>query len=262
MTDKTIFKNTKTFIIDMDGTFYLDNGIIEGSLNFINSIKETGRDFYFFTNNSSNNAESCVKKLAAMGFTVEKEKIIISSHVTIDYLKRHRPGKSVFLLGNERLEADFREAGIQLVQENPDIVVLGFDTTLTYQKMWDAAKYIADGADYIATHPDLNCPTAHGYMPDTGSMIELFAASTGKRPMVMGKPMTATVEYLTNRLGCTKNDLAFVGDRLATDIAIGANHGIPAALVMTGVTTAAEYKESTIRADVVAERLSALCAYL
>lgn len=262
MTDKTIFSNTKTFIIDMDGTFYLDERIIEGAVSFIDRLKVTGHDFRFFTNNSSNNADSCVTKLAAMGYSVPKEKIIISSHVTIDYIKNHYPRQSVFLLGNELLEADFRQAGIQLVKEKPEIVVLGFDTTITYQKMWDAVKYIDSGAIYIATHPDLNCPTAHGYMPDTGSMIELFAASTGKRPVIMGKPMTATVDYITNLLACTTDELAFVGDRLATDIAIGANHGIPTALVLTGVTTLEDVKHSTVQADVIVERLSALCEYL
>lgn len=262
MTNTAIFSKTKTFIIDMDGTFYLDSHLIEGSPSFIDRLKETGRDFCFFTNNSSNNADSCVKKLAAMGYSVAKEKVIISSHVTIDYIKRHRPGKSVFLLGNALLEADFLQEGIHLVKEKPDIVVLGFDTTLTYQKMWDAVKYIDGGAEYIATHPDLNCPTADGYMPDTGSMIELFAASTGKRPLVMGKPMTATVDYMTGLLGCERDELAFVGDRLATDIAIGANHGIPTALVLSGVTTKAELEHSPIGPDVVVERLSALCEYL
>jgi 4-nitrophenyl phosphatase len=260
--DKSIFAKTKYFIIDMDGTFYLDSNLIEGSVSFIERVKETGRDFYFFTNNSSNNVALCLEKLSAMGFPVSSDKIIISSHVAIDYLQRNHAGKTVFLLGNKRLEADFEAAGIRLVQSKPDIVVLGFDTTLTYQKMWDAVKYIDAGSIYIATHPDLNCPTAEGYMPDTGSMIELFAASTGKRPIVMGKPMTATVDYITRLLECEREQLAFVGDRLATDIAIGANHGIPAALVLTGVTTMKEYDSSGIRADVVAERLAALCKYL
>ncbi len=262
MPNSTVFSKTKVFIIDMDGTFYLDSHLIEGSLKFIEKLRQTGRDFLFFTNNSSNNVEVCVKKLAKMGFPVEPGKIVISSHVTIDYIKRTYPGKKVFLLGNTLLEADFETAGIPLVQENPDLVVLGFDTTITYQKMWDAVKFLDKGAIYIATHPDLNCPTAEGYMPDTGSMIELFAASTGRRPLVMGKPMTATVDYITRLLGCQKEEIAFVGDRLATDIAIGANHGIPAALVLSGVTAMAEYEQSTVRADVVAERLSALCAYL
>lgn len=151
-------------------------------------VRESGRDFYFFTNNSSNNVASCRDKLAKMGLPVDEKRVIISSHVTIDFLKRHRPGKSVYLLGNERLTGDFKAAGINLVEKDPDIVVLGFDTTLTYQKLWNAAKYIANGAEYIATHPDLNCPTADGFMPDTGSMIELFAASTGNGRLLWASP--------------------------------------------------------------------------
>lgn len=256
------FNNTKYFIIDMDGTFYLDGNIIEGSIDFINKIKESGRDFYFFTNNSSNNVEVCRAKLEKMGFPVDEKRVIISSHVAADYLNKHYKGKKVFLLGNERLTEDMKKAGIELTQSDPDIVLLGFDTTLTYQKMWDAVKYIDKGAIYIATHPDMNCPTADGYMPDTGSMIELFAASTGKRPQVLGKPMTATVEYITDMLGCKADELCFIGDRLATDIAIGANHNIPCVLVYSGVTSPEEYSKSDIKATLAVDNLKALAEYL
>ncbi len=260
--NKKIFEKTRYFIVDMDGTFYLDGIIIPGADEFLKKVRESGRDFFFFTNNSSNNVESCRTKLEKMGFPVDEKRVIISSQVTIDFLKRNRAGQKVFLLGNERLTNDFLNAGIELVSEDPDIVVLGFDTTLTYQKMWDAARFIANGAEYIATHPDLNCPTADGFMPDTGSMIELFAASTGKRPLVMGKPMTATVDYVTNMLGCEREEVAFVGDRLATDIAIGANHGIPSALVLSGVTSIEEYEDSDIKASVVVDSIKDLAQYL
>lgn len=256
------FEKTKYFIIDMDGTFYLDGNIIEGSIDFINKLKASGRDFYFFTNNSSNNVEVCRAKLEKMGFPVDEKRVIISSHVAADYLNRNYKGKKVFLLGNERLTADMAKAGIKLVDSDPDIVLLGFDTTLTYQKMWDAVKYIDKGAIYIATHPDMNCPTADGYMPDTGSMIELFAASTGKRPQVLGKPMTATVEYITEMLECKAEELCFIGDRLATDIAIGANHGIPCVLVYSGVTSPEEYEKSDIKATLAVDNLKALAEYL
>ncbi len=257
-----LFEKTKYFIIDMDGTFYLDGNIIDGSADFINKVLETGRDFYFFTNNSSNNVEVCRKKLEKMGFPVDENRVIISSHVAADYLNKNYPDKKVFLLGNERLTADMKAAGIKLVDSDPDIVLLGFDTTLTYQKMWDAVRYIDAGAIYIATHPDMNCPTADGYMPDTGSMIELFAASTGKRPLVLGKPMKTTVDYITSMLKCSADELCFVGDRLATDIAIGANNGIPCVLVYSGVTTPEEYAASDIRATLAVENLKALSEYL
>lgn len=192
MEKSSIFDKTKYFIIDMDGTFYLGGNIIPGAPDFITRLRETGRDFYFFTNNSSNNVEVCRAKLAKMGFPVDEQRVIISSHVAADYLNRNYAGKRVYLLGNERLTADLAAAGINLVEDEPDIVLLGFDTTLTYEKLRKAVKFIDGGATYIATHPDVNCPTEDGYMPDTGSMIELFAASTGKRPLVLGKPMTAT----------------------------------------------------------------------
>ena len=258
----TVFEKTKYFIIDMDGTFYLSGNIIEGSPEFIEKVRATGRDFYFFTNNSSNNVQVCRDKLEKMGFPVDENRVIVSSHVAASYLNENYPGKRVFLLGNERLTGDMQAAGINLVDEDPDIVLLGFDTTLTYEKIRKAALYIDAGATYIATHPDVNCPTADGFMPDTGSMIELFAASTGKRPLVLGKPMIATVDYITKLLGCSKDEIAFVGDRLATDIAIGMNHQIPCALVFSGVTTPEMYEKSEIRADVAVENLKALAEYL
>ncbi len=257
-----VFEKTKYFIVDMDGTFYLDGTIIPGSDEFLNAARQSGRDFYFFTNNSSNNVEVCRAKLEKMGFPVDEKRVIISSHVAIDYLSRSRAGKRVFLLGNDRLAADCERGGLTLVADNPDIVLLGFDTTLDYQKMWATVRFLENGAEYFATHPDKNCPTADGYMPDTGSMIELFAASTGRRPQVFGKPMTATVDYITGLLNCQREELAFIGDRLETDIAIGCRHAIPSALVFSGVTTPELYEKSDIRASVTAENMKELIKYL
>ena len=246
----------------MDGTFYLSGNIIPGSVEFINKLRECGKDFYFFTNNSSNNVEVCREKLEKMGFPVDENRVIVSSHVAVSYLNKNYPGKRVYLLGNERLTGDMQKGNINLVEDNPDIVLLGFDTTLTYEKIHKAAKFIFEGATYIATHPDMNCPTADGFMPDTGSMIELFAASTGKRPLVLGKPMTPTVDYITDMLGCKRDELCFIGDRLATDIAIGEKHNIPSVLVFSGVTSKEEYEKSDIRATLAVDNLKALCDYL
>lgn len=258
MTHNPIFDKIKYFVIDMDGTFYLSGNLIDGSLDFLETVKNKGKDFCFFTNNSSNNVEVCINKLNKMGCDVEDNKIVISSHVTIDFLKRNRVGKTVFLLGNERLTKDFIKAGIVLTDENPDIVVLGFDTTLTYDKIWKACNFIANGVEYIATHPDFNCPMAEGFMPDTGSMMAMFEASTGKRPIVMGKPNFYTVDYLCNKLDCTKDELCFIGDRLETDIAIGCNNDVISVLVLTGVTDMELYNKSGFRATVVVDSLKSL----
>lgn len=257
-----VFDKTKYFIIDMDGTFYLDGNLIDGATDFLEKVQSIGKDFYFFTNNSSNNTAVCKEKLSKMGCAVSEDKIIISSHVTISYLQKEHPGKTVFLLGNERLTKDFESAGITLTDENPDIVVLGFDTTLTYEKLWKACNYIRRGALYIATHPDKNCPTADGFMPDTGSMMALIEASTGKSPLVMGKPNSFTVNYLCDKLNCLPEELCFIGDRLETDILIGQKHDIPSVLVLTGVTSLEDYEQSEIRATVVEESLSAFSKHI
>lgn len=258
MVKNKLFEKIKYFIIDMDGTFYLDGNIIDGSLDFLKRVRECGKDYCFFTNNSSNNVEVCKAKLHNTGCDVQDGQIVISSHVTIDFLKENCKGQSVYLLGNERLTTDFINAGIKLDSQNPDIVVLGFDTTLTYDKINRACSFLAKGKRYIATHPDFNCPTSDGFMPDTGSLMAVFKASTGRDPEVMGKPMSTTVKYLEKKLNCTKDELCFIGDRLETDIAIGMNNGVCSVLVLTGVTDIEDYEKSEIKASFVAKSLSAL----
>ena len=258
-----MLKDVKYFIIDMDGTFYLGDNMIEGASEFTDALPAKGKDFYFFTNNSSHDAAECLAKLTKIGYPVPEEKIIISSHVAIDFIQRNRNGKRIYILGNENFTSDCVKAGLNLVDENPDIVLLGFDTTLTYEKINKAANFIANGAEYIATHPDKNCPLANGFMPDTGSMIEMFAASTGRYPdIIIGKPYGHTVDFVTNRLGCTREEICFIGDRLETDIAIGVKNGTKSVLVYSGVTTPEMYETSEIRATVAAKNLKALCDYI
>ncbi len=252
-------EDIKCFIVDMDGTFYLGESLLPGAEEFARCVEKSGKKFFFFTNNSSHNEQACLGKLRRYGYDAEDGSVIISSHVTIDFLKRNRAGKTVYLLGNENLTGDFIKAGIVLTDENPDIVVLGFDTTLTYEKINKAANFLAGGAEYIATHPDNNCPLKDGFMPDTGSMIAMFERSTGRTPdLIMGKPYAFTVDYVTNRIGCKREEVAFVGDRLETDIAIGVKNGLKAVLVYTGVTTPEMYEKSEIKATVAFENIGEL----
>ncbi|MCL2107079.1 MAG: HAD-IIA family hydrolase [Oscillospiraceae bacterium] len=257
-----LFARTKYFIIDMDGTFYLSGRMLPGAGELVGSLAGLGLEYRFFSNNSSNSAALCREKLERMGFPVEEERILISSHVAADELRRRHPGAKVYLLGNERLEEDLRRAGIALTDSSPDLVLLGFDTTLSYEKIAKAARWLANGKPYYATHPDMNCPVEGGFVPDTGSMIELFAASTGRRPVVFGKPERPTVDFLLRRLNCRAEELVFIGDRLETDIAIGRRHGIPCVLVLSGVTTARACAESSVRADLTLPSLAALADYL
>ncbi|MCQ2437398.1 MAG: HAD-IIA family hydrolase [Clostridia bacterium] len=251
------FKAIRHFLLDMDGTFYLGNQLLDGSIDFIKKVEESGRDFMFLTNNSSHNALYYVEKLKKMGLTVTRDKVITSGDATAEVIAMKYPGKRVFLLGNEYLKADFEEAGIKVVDEDPEIVVIGFDTTLDYKKMWAVCDHVRAGLPYIATHPDFNCPIENGYMPDIGAIIAFIEASTGRRPdLTIGKPNIGIVEAISHHTGWAIKDMAMVGDRLYTDIETGRRCGMPAILVMTGETDEAMLAASETKPDYKFGRLS------
>ena len=250
-------KNVKCFLLDMDGTFYLGGQLIEGSLDFIRKVRQTGRDFMFLTNNSSHNAAFYVEKLKKMGLSIDRSRVMTSGEATCEKLRELFPGKRAFVLGNEYLVEEFHEAGIPVDQSDPEIVVIGFDTTLDYKKMQDVCDFVRSGLPYIATHPDFNCPTETGFMPDIGAIMAFIEASTGRRPdLIIGKPNTGIVEAVLRRTGLKTGELAMVGDRLYTDIETGLRSGMLSILVMSGETTEEMLAQSQTKPDLKFGRLS------
>lgn len=253
----------KLFLLDMDGTFYLGDRLIEGSLDFIERVKQTGRDFLFLTNNSSHNSAFYVEKLKRMGLEVDRSKVMTSGEATCEKIQAMYPDKKCFVLGNEFLIEDFREADIPIDMEHPDIVVIGFDTTLDYQKMTAVCDFVRAGLPYIATHPDFNCPTETGFIPDIGAIMAFIEASTGRRPdLIVGKPHTGIVEAVLRRTGLQTQELAMVGDRLYTDIETGLRSGMLSILVMSGETTEDMLRDSTTVPDLKFGRLSDMNEWL
>ena len=238
----------RLFMLDMDGTFYLGNDIIPGSLEFIQAVKDSGRDYLFLTNNSSHNALHYVKKLHNMGLDVDRSKILTSGEATASYVKHAYPGLKPYVLGNDFLIEELREAGIEPVKDNADYVIAGFDTTLDYAKMTRVCDYIRAGLPYIATHPDFNCPTETGFIPDIGAIMAFIEASTGRKAdLIIGKPYRGIVDAALERTGLRVQDLAMVGDRLYTDIETGNRHGMTSILVMSGETTPEMLAKSDIK---------------
>jgi HAD superfamily hydrolase (TIGR01457 family) len=250
------------FILDMDGTFYLGNRLFDGSLAFIDKLKHTGRDYLFLTNNSSKSAEIYAEKLTRMGLPTTPDRVFTSGEATIIFLQKEHPRAKVYLIGTPSLEKEFLQAGIDLVEKNPDIVTLGFDTTLTYEKIRNGCNFIRRGAKFIATHPDFNVPLEEGPEPDCGSMIAMFTASTGVKPKVIGKPNKEIVEALMIKVKRPMHELAIVGDRLYTDIATGTNAGITSICVLTGEATLEDLKISSVQPTFVVESLKSLIEFL
>lgn len=236
MEKKELLKQTELFVLDMDGTFYLDTMILDGSLEFLNEVGRLGKRFVFFTNNSSKSPKTYIDKLAKMDCFITREQIITSGDVMIQYLKTYYPEKTVYLVGTPDLEENFKENGIRLTKDMPDVVVIGFDLTLTYEKLERACTYIRNGAEFLATHLDINCPTKDGFIPDCGAMCAAISLSTGKEPRYVGKPFKETVDMVLELTGAKREEVSFVGDRLYTDVKTGVANGAHGILVLSGET--------------------------
>ena len=236
----------KVFLLDMDGTIYLGERLFDDTPAFLERLRETGRRVVFLTNNSSRDRGAYLRKLRRLGIKASDDEVFTSGDATILILQADKPGAAIYLLGTPSLKRSFARAGFRLWERDdeglPDYLVLGFDTTLNYQKLTRACRLAAAGVPYIATHPDFNCPVPGGFIPDAGSIIAFIEASTGKRPMVIGKPNPGMVQALIAREGWRKEEIVMVGDRLYTDIALGANAGIKSILVFSGETSRAEYE--------------------
>ena len=248
----------RCYLLDMDGTIYLGDQLLPGALDFLDLLSQKGIPYYFLTNNSSRSQTQYIEKLARLGIETTKEMVFTSGEATAIYIGKQQPGARLYVVGTPPLEAEMRAHGFQLVQEEPDFAVLGFDTTLTYEKLWKLCDFVRAGLPYIATHPDFNCPTETGFMPDIGAMIAFVEASTGRHPdQVVGKPNTPIVEAIVEKTGFPIEQLGMIGDRLYTDIALG-KAGLTTILVLSGETNAADLAQSKFTPDYVMQNLAEL----
>ncbi|MDD3367311.1 MAG: HAD-IIA family hydrolase [Lachnospiraceae bacterium] len=255
MDRKELLKTTELFVLDMDGTFYLGEQILEGALEFLEEVKKQGKRYLFFTNNSSKSPKVYMEKLERMNCHITRDQIMTSGDVTIQYLKTEYPGKRVYLVGTPALEESFTEQGIVLVKENPDLVVVGFDTTLTYEKLERACTFIREGAVFLSTHLDINCPTETGFIPDSGAICAAISLSTGKQPKFLGKPFRETVDMVLQATGAEREQVAFVGDRIYTDVATGVRNGARGILVLSGETKLEDVETSEVKPDAIYDSL-------
>jgi HAD superfamily hydrolase (TIGR01450 family) len=223
----------------MDGTIYLGGNPFDFAIRYIKNLRKNGKKVLFFTNNASHTTSFYMKKLSRLGFEPREDEIMTSGDVTLEFLKRYRVGKSVYLVATDELCEEYREKGINLLngdEEKADIVITSFDTSLTYKKLDNACRFIRGGAEYLSTHPDMNCPTETGFIPDSGAIAAFCTAYTGKVPTYFGKPYKETIEMIGEATGFKNEEMCIFGDRLYTDIALGKKFGVTAVLVLSGET--------------------------
>ena len=243
-----ILKETKLYLFDMDGTLYLGNRLFDFTKELLSEIRRTGGKYLFITNNSSKSVADYVQKLSKMGIDATKEDFMTSSQATAYYLKKHHDGKKLYVCGTRSLIAELESEGFTVTNdlEETECIVIGYDTELTYQKLWDVSKLLLTKQDipYIATNPDLVCPTEFGSVPDCGSFCIGIKNATGREPVVIGKPSPLMAQLAMAKWGYSCNQTLVVGDRIYTDIKSGLNAGTYTALVLSGESTMQTLEES------------------
>lgn len=253
-------KQKKLYLLDMDGTIYLDNDLFDGVLEFLAHIKNIGGRYMFLTNNSSKSVNKYIEKLASLGIESCKEDFLTSTDATILYL-RNKSYKKIYALGTTSFKEQLKEAGYPIVdtlEDDIDCLCMGFDTELSFQKLEDACILLGRGVDYIATNPDWVCPTWYGYVPDCGSVSQMLYNATKRMPKFIGKPEPDMALLAIEASGYKKEEAVLIGDRLYTDIACGVNAGISTIFVLSGEGTLEDMEQSEKKPEFVFENIQAV----
>ncbi len=242
-------KNKKLFLLDMDGTIYLDNELFDGTLEFLDYIKRIGGKYLFLTNNSSKGVDAYIEKMRRLGIETCADDFFTSVNATVVYLK-DKNYKKIYAFGTKTFKEQLKSAGYNItdkLEDDIDCLLMGFDTELCFQKLEDACILLGRGVDYIATNPDWVCPTWYGFVPDCGSVAEMLYNATKRRPKFIGKPDPAMVNLSLQKTGFRSDEAVIIGDRVYTDVAAGLNAGITAILVLSGETTLEDAEKSDIK---------------
>lgn len=260
-----MLKKVSAFAVDLDGTTWLGNRLTEGARDFLAVVRRRGYRIVFVTNNSSKSAIQYAQKLKNLGLEVDQHEVLTSGQATAMFLKSNVPQAKVFLVGTRPLLQEFQAAGVHIIKKpsEANTVVLGFDTGLTYNRLKVACHLLRHGLLFVATHPDVVCPTPQGPIPDVGSMLALIEAATGRKPdEICGKPRPAMVKAICERLGEPLHKIAFVGDRLYTDVRMARETGMLSILVLSGETKKSDLANAEYTPNLVCENLLDLARLL
>lgn len=259
----------KHVALDMDGTIYLGSKLFPFTLKFLKDLEDMGIKYSFLTNNPTKSVDDYLAKIEKYGIHAERDEMYTSSVATIDYLHEKFPNaKNLFVVGTPSMEEEFKKAGYNLLPDDPeqipDVLIVAFDTTLTYPKLCHASWLAAQGIPYIATNPDRVCPTdLKTILVDCGSLCKCIEHATGRKPdAVIGKPNPDMLSGICFREGLKPEEVAMCGDRIYTDVATARNAGSLGVLVLSGETTLDTALNSDPQPEITAENIAEFCELL
>ena len=225
------------FICDMDGVIYHGNKVLDGVTDFINWMIDNNKKFVFLTNSPERTPHELSMKLERMGLNVSADHFYTSAMATAAFLDSQNPGCTAYVIGEAALTKALYDKNIYMNDVNPDYVVVGETRTYSFEKIEKAIELVNKGAKLIGTNPDVTGPTERGVMPATGSLIAPIEIATGKKAYFVGKPNPLMLRHGMKKLDCHSNEIAFIGDRMDTDIIAGIESNVDTVLVLSGVTS-------------------------
>ena len=255
------FRKKRLFLLDMDGTIYLGDQLFDGTTDFLNQVRAQGGKYLFVTNNSSRSVSAYVDRLNGMGIPSSAGDFLTSVDALIWYLRGKYDNALIYAFGTRTFRQQLAEAGFRVtdrLEDGVSLLVCGFDTELTFQKLEDACILLNRGVEYIAANLDWVCPTWYGSVPDVGCVCEMLRRATGRTPRSIGKPEPAMLRLALERTGYPAEQAVMVGDRLYTDIASGVNAGIDTVFVLSGEGTRKDAAESEAKPTWIFDGISAL----
>ena len=251
----------RLFLLDMDGTLYLDDRLFDKVPEFLSHVRRIGGRYLFLTNNSSRGVEGYMEKLSRMGIPTAPEDYLTSVDAAIDHLRRFHAGEKCYVFGTRAFYGQLQTAGIPVTdrpEDDVDILLCGFDRELTFRKLEDACILLNRGVTWLATNPDWVGPTWYGSVPDCGSVCRMLTTATGREPLFLGKPQPAMAELALRRTGFSPEQAVMIGDRLYTDVACGINAGIDSIFVLSGEGTEADIAQYGIHPTWIFSDIAAL----
>ncbi len=262
MSDKELMKacaKIKHVALDMDGTIYMGSTLFPFTKPFLKSLTDNGIGYSFLTNNPTKSQADYLKRLESLGIHATADEMYTSAISTIEYIKAHHPeARRLFLLGTPSMIKEFEAAGFESVadsaDERPDVLVVAFDSTLTYSRLCRATWWASQGVPYIATNPDWVCPTDQKtVLVDCGSLQKCIEAACGRKAdIVIGKPNPGMLDGIREKFGLQPDEIAMCGDRIYTDVRTAQNAGGVGVLVLSGETTLETAMQSTPQPDITA----------
>lgn len=230
--------NKKLFLLDIDGTISFDSTLIDGTLEFMNRVLEIGGKYIFITNNSTKSIKDYLTKFEKFGIPVDETSFLTSAYATAIYLKERYKDQLLFVLGTKSFIKELKDFGLRVtenLEESIVAAVVGFDNELNYKKIENICELLlTKEVDYIATNPDLVCPTSFGFVPDCGAICDMIEKAVKREPIYVGKPNRLIVDMALNNTKFKPEETLVIGDRLYTDIACGINANVDTAVVFTG----------------------------